>query len=54
MSDYLYRNIFNTMTDEQHDVMYDLYERLQPCRSFMEHLHRHRTRSCTDSHFGEK
>ena len=25
MSDYLYRNIYNTMTDEQQDVMYDLY-----------------------------
>lgn len=25
MSDYLYRNIFNTMTDEQQDVMCDLY-----------------------------
>ena len=25
MSDSLYRSIFNTMTEEQHDVMIDLY-----------------------------
>ena len=25
MSDSLYRSIYNTMTEEQHNVMYDLY-----------------------------
>lgn len=25
MSDFLYCSIYNTMTEEQHDVMYDLY-----------------------------